>query len=126
VLGTLRDAPRGADRRFRQDGHMLTCAPTGAGKGIGAVIPNLLDYPGSAFVLDLKGENYAVTARARRVGFNMVSHQLRAVQSERNPDRSVQHHRHGGVRPELAGYPQPRRSRCGQPRRRARRHADGH
>jgi type IV secretion system protein VirD4 len=30
------------------------------------VIPNLLDYPGSAFVLDIKGENYAVTARARR------------------------------------------------------------
>jgi type IV secretory pathway TraG/TraD family ATPase VirD4 len=26
----------------------------------------LLDYPGAAFVLDLKGENYAVTARARR------------------------------------------------------------
>jgi type IV secretory pathway TraG/TraD family ATPase VirD4 len=66
VLGVLRDAPRGADRRFRQDGHLLTCAPTGAGKGIGAVIPNLLDYPGSAFVLDFKGETYAVTARARR------------------------------------------------------------
>jgi hypothetical protein len=66
VLGTVRDAPRGVDRRFRQDGHILTCAPTGAGKGIGAVIPNLLDYPGSAFVLDLKGETYAVTARARR------------------------------------------------------------
>jgi hypothetical protein len=47
VLGDLRDAPRHADRRFRQDGHILTCAPTGAGKGIGAVIPNLLDYPGS-------------------------------------------------------------------------------
>jgi hypothetical protein len=66
VLGVLRDAPRGADRRFRQDGHLLTCAPTGAGKGIGAVIPNLLDYPGSAFVLDFKGETFAVTARARR------------------------------------------------------------
>ena len=66
VLGILRDAPRGADRRFRQDGHLLTCAPTGAGKGIGAVIPNLLEYPGSAFVLDFKGENHAVTARARR------------------------------------------------------------
>jgi type IV secretory pathway TraG/TraD family ATPase VirD4 len=64
VLGTLRDA-RG-DRRFRQDGHVLTCAPTGTGKGVGGVIPNLLDYPGSAFVLDFKGENYAVTARARR------------------------------------------------------------
>jgi type IV secretion system protein VirD4 len=60
------DAPRKVDARFRQDGHILTCAPTGAGKGVGGVIPNLLDYPGSAFVLDLKGENYAVTARARR------------------------------------------------------------
>jgi type IV secretion system protein VirD4 len=66
ALGDLRDMPRGADRRFRQDGHILTCAPTGAGKGIGAVIPNLLDYPGAAFVLDIKGENYAVTAGARR------------------------------------------------------------
>jgi type IV secretory pathway TraG/TraD family ATPase VirD4 len=66
VLGVMSHAPRGADRRFRQDGHLLTCAPTGAGKGIGAVIPNLLAYPGSAFVLDFKGETYAVTARARR------------------------------------------------------------
>jgi type IV secretion system protein VirD4 len=66
VLGVMRDAPRNTDRCFRQDGHLLTCAPTGAGKGIGAVIPNLLAYPGSAFVLDFKGETYAVTARARR------------------------------------------------------------
>lgn len=73
VLGTLRDAPRGADPRFRQDGHILTCAPTGAGKGIGAVIPNLLAYPGSAFVLDVKGENYAVTARARREAGQFVA-----------------------------------------------------
>ena len=66
VLGTLRGVPRKLDARFRQDGHILTCAPTGAGKGVGGVIPNLLSYPGSAFVLDLKGENYTVTARARR------------------------------------------------------------
>ena len=66
VLGWLRGTGHLPDGRFRQDGHILTCAPTGAGKGIGAVIPNLLDYPGSAFVLDFKGENYAVTARARR------------------------------------------------------------
>jgi type IV secretory pathway TraG/TraD family ATPase VirD4 len=66
VLGILPDTPRKNDARFRQDGHILTCAPTGAGKGVGGVIPNLLDYPGSAFVLDFKGENYAVTARARR------------------------------------------------------------
>lgn len=66
VLGLMPDAPRRSDARFRQDGHILTCAPTGAGKGIGAVIPNLLAYPGSAFVLDFKGENFAVTARVRR------------------------------------------------------------
>ena len=66
VLGYMSGASRKSDARFRQDGHILTCAPTGAGKGVGGVIPNLLDYPGSAFVLDFKGENYAVTARARR------------------------------------------------------------
>ena len=67
TLGWLAVAQAGVpDARFRQGGHILTCAPTGAGKGVGAVIPNLLDYPGSAFVLDFKGENYAVTARARR------------------------------------------------------------
>jgi type IV secretory pathway TraG/TraD family ATPase VirD4 len=65
ALGDLRSTLQGR-RRFYHDGHILTCAPTGAGKGVGAVIPNLLDYPGSAFVLDLKGENYAVTAHARR------------------------------------------------------------
>ena len=61
----LGDQPGGRGR-FYHDGHILTCAPTGAGKGVGVVIPNLLGYPGSAFVLDLKGENYAVTAPARR------------------------------------------------------------
>ncbi len=66
VLGYMPGTPRKGDARFRQDGHILTCAPTGAGKGVGGVIPNLLDYPGSAFVLDFKGENYAVTARAHR------------------------------------------------------------
>ena len=45
--------------RFYHDGHILTCAPTRAGKGVGAVIPNLLDYPGSAFVLDLKARRAA-------------------------------------------------------------------
>jgi type IV secretion system protein VirD4 len=47
-------------------GHVMTFAPTGAGKGIGAVIPTLLSYPGPVIVVDPKGENYAVTARRRR------------------------------------------------------------
>jgi type IV secretion system protein VirD4 len=47
-------------------GHIMTFAPTGGGKGIGAVIPALLNYPGPVIVVDPKGENYAVTARRRR------------------------------------------------------------
>ncbi|NMY43759.1 type IV secretory system conjugative DNA transfer family protein [Pseudomonas sp. WS 5013] len=66
ALGRVPDTPAGLDQRFRFTGHVVTVAPTGSGKGIGAVIPNLLDYPGSALVLDVKGENAAVTARARR------------------------------------------------------------
>lgn len=65
ALGRLDGVPAGPDDRFRFLGHVVTCAPTGSGKGIGAVIPNLLEYPGSAFVLDIKGENYAVTHRRR-------------------------------------------------------------
>ncbi|HED1613585.1 TPA: type IV secretory system conjugative DNA transfer family protein [Escherichia coli] len=59
-------AMRGRDARFRYMGHVLTIAPNGSGKGIGAVIPTLLEYPGSTVVLDVKGENYAATARFRR------------------------------------------------------------
>lgn len=65
ALGRVPGATKRQDSRLRYTGHVLTCAPTGAGKGIGAVIPNLLEYPGSALVLDIKGENYAVTHRAR-------------------------------------------------------------
>jgi type IV secretion system protein VirD4 len=52
--------------RYRGETHLLTIAPTGSGKGVGAVLPNLLDYPGSILVTDIKGENHAVTARYRR------------------------------------------------------------
>ncbi len=48
------------------EGHLITIAPTGAGKGRGAIIPNLLRYEGPVIVVDPKGENYRVTARARR------------------------------------------------------------
>ncbi len=51
---------------YAGDGHLLTVAPTGAGKGVGAIIPALLTYPGSVIVTDIKGENYQVTARRRR------------------------------------------------------------
>jgi type IV secretion system protein VirD4 len=51
--------------RFDKPGHLLTFAPTRSGKGVGAVIPNLLDHPGSVVVTDIKGENHAVTRAYR-------------------------------------------------------------
>jgi type IV secretion system protein VirD4 len=56
--------------RYDGEGHVLTVAPTRAGKGVGCVVPNLLAYPGSVVVTDPKGENYAVTARWRRDGLS--------------------------------------------------------
>lgn len=50
---------------YRGDGHVLTCAPTGGGKGTTAILPNLLRYPW-LFVLDPGGENTAVAIKAWR------------------------------------------------------------
>jgi type IV secretion system protein VirD4 len=40
----------------------ILAAPTRSGKGVGIVIPNLLEYGGSAVVLDIKQENHALTS----------------------------------------------------------------
>lgn len=45
--------------------HVLLAAPTGTGKGIGVVIPNLLAWNDSAIVLDVKLENWGLTAGFR-------------------------------------------------------------
>ena len=53
--------------------HTLVAAPTRSGKGVGIVIPNLLFWPGSVVVLDIKHENYAATAGYRsKIGHNRV------------------------------------------------------
>ena len=44
---------------------VLLAAPTRSGKGVGVVIPNLLNWPDSAVVLDIKGENFAITSGYR-------------------------------------------------------------
>lgn len=70
--GAPEDAPHRLGRDFAEpliydgDSHLLTIAPTGSGKGRGAIIPNLLTWPGPMIVVDPKGENYHVTARYRR------------------------------------------------------------
>lgn len=48
------------------NGHLLTVAPTRAGKGTGQIIPNLLSWIGSVLVIDIKGENYLRSAGYRQ------------------------------------------------------------
>jgi type IV secretion system protein VirD4 len=48
------------------DGHLISFAPTGTGKTSGPVITNALTHPGQLIVLDMKGEVFAATAKARR------------------------------------------------------------
>ncbi|WFS69614.1 type IV secretory system conjugative DNA transfer family protein (plasmid) [Agrobacterium leguminum] len=52
---------------FRYDGaaHLITLAPTRTGKGVGAIIPNLLTADRSVICIDPKGENARVTGRRR-------------------------------------------------------------
>ena len=44
---------------------VLMAAPTRSGKGVGVVIPNLLNWPESVVVTDIKGENFQVTSGFR-------------------------------------------------------------
>jgi type IV secretion system protein VirD4 len=45
---------------------VILAAPTRSGKGVGVVIPNLLDYQESMVVLDIKQENYDLTSGWRK------------------------------------------------------------
>ncbi len=46
-------------------GNIITFGTTRSGKGTGQIIPNLLSWNGSIFVLDIKGENYLRSAGYR-------------------------------------------------------------
>lgn len=46
--------------------HMILYAPTRSGKGVGVVVPNLLNWPDSTVVLDIKKENWNLTAGFRK------------------------------------------------------------
>lgn len=60
---------------YKGDRHLLTVAPTRAGKGTTQIIPNLLTYEGSALVIDPKGENAFSTAEAR----HKMGHEIHIV-----------------------------------------------
>lgn len=57
---------RGRYLRFAGQQFVLLAAPTRSGKGVGIVVPNLLSYEHSVVALDIKQENFAITAGFRR------------------------------------------------------------
>ena len=60
-----RDRKTGKLLRYPGPAHLLTIAPTRSGKGVGTIIPNLLDYPFAVVCIDPKGENARIAARQR-------------------------------------------------------------
>ncbi len=46
--------------------HLLCFAPTRSGKGVGLILPTLLSWQESSIILDIKGENWALTSGYRK------------------------------------------------------------
>ncbi len=63
-IGAYKDKKTKKIKYLQHNGpeHILTFAPTRSGKGIGLVLPTLLSWLESVFVLDIKGENWALTS----------------------------------------------------------------
>jgi type IV secretory pathway TraG/TraD family ATPase VirD4 len=53
---------------YADDRHVCLVSGSRGGKGVGVIVPNLCFWPGSAIVVDPKGENATVTARRRGEG----------------------------------------------------------
>ncbi len=87
-LGIWRGGLRSFYLRDCGPGHVLVFAPTRSGKGVGVVVPTLLTWPHSALVHDLKGENWHLTAGARRQHGTHVP-QVRPHRHERH-ERQIQ------------------------------------
>ena len=72
--GLFKDADRGivvgrhGGKLMKLDGQQfaILAAPTRSGKGVGVVIPNLLEYRESMVVLDIKQENFDLTSGWRK------------------------------------------------------------
>lgn len=65
LINRIQSASAGSIFRYNPI-HGFLIAPTGAGKGVGFVIPTLLDYDGPVVCIDPKGaENYKITGKQR-------------------------------------------------------------
>jgi len=69
LLRSLRGKPDEVQLYLRHNGpeHIMVFAPTRSGKGVGLILPTLLAWGGSSIVLDIKGENWALTAGWRKL-----------------------------------------------------------
>ena len=67
-LGEFIENGRRNPLHYDRGRHLLTVAPTRSGKGVASIIPNLLTYQGSVFIIDPKGENAMITAGRRGRG----------------------------------------------------------
>ncbi|HWU61151.1 MAG TPA: type IV secretory system conjugative DNA transfer family protein [Ensifer sp.] len=65
LLGTFGKGRQAVDVRYSGDSHFFVNGPSRSGKGRGFVMTNLLEYEGSAVVLDVKLENYLNAGAAR-------------------------------------------------------------
>lgn len=68
ILVGFKPGPFGLGGRYLAfDGqqHVMLAAPTRSGKGVGIVVPNLLNWPDSVVVLDIKQENWDLTSGFR-------------------------------------------------------------
>ncbi|CAI3228599.1 type IV secretory system conjugative DNA transfer family protein [Desulfovibrio desulfuricans] len=68
MLRAFRGKPEEVQQYLRHNGpeHIMVFAPTRSGKGVGLILPTLLAWEGSSIVLDIKGENWALTAGWRK------------------------------------------------------------
>lgn len=67
-IGAYEDKKAKTIKYLRHGGaeHILAFAPTRSGKGVGLVLPTLLSWKHSCLILDIKGENWALTAGWRQ------------------------------------------------------------
>ncbi len=65
-IGGIKNREKTLYLRHNGPEHILAFAPTRSGKGVGLVIPTLLSWPESLVCLDIKGENWALTAGWRK------------------------------------------------------------
>jgi len=72
---------------YQGDLHPFLAAPTGSGKGVGYVIPNLLNWTGSVVVTDMKKEAWQTTSGYRYTVLKQPCHFFDPLNEDKNTCR---------------------------------------